>query len=218
MNREMLQLAASLTHVFAHAFSFICTFYSEAVFRAVDGCNLLSIPYHLAFFAFHVCTSRPDNRVIGATTYIVCPILVNRYLYIKLSVIRYINYTVEKLIHNSNLFEEYKNQRFLYRLSDTILMKCCDMKGFLSYLILWNLGKKSMNGSELARELEKRRGTKPSPGTIYPALKELTEKGLIVADKGKAYSLTKKGKEELKSACSFFCNAFYDMKDMFKCC
>jgi len=75
-----------------------------------------------------------------------------------------------------------------------------------------------MNGSELANELEKRRGSRPSPGTIYPALKELTEKGLISADKDKVYSLTKKGKDELKSACNFFCNAFYDMKDMFHCC
>jgi len=92
------------------------------------------------------------------------------------------------------------------------------MKGFLSYLILWNLRKKSMNGAELAKELEKRRGTKPSPGTIYPALKELKNNGLIFANKNKVYSLTKKGKEELNSACSSFCNTFYDIKDMFKCC
>ncbi len=97
-------------------------------------------------------------------------------------------------------------------------MKCCDMKGFLSYLILWNLGKKSMNGAELAKELEKRRGTKPSPGTLYPALKELKEKGLITTDRSKIYSLTTNGKKELHSACTFFCNTFYDMKDMFNCC
>jgi len=99
-----------------------------------------------------------------------------------------------------------------------MLMKCCGMKGFLSYLILWNLSKRSMNGAELSKELEKRKGTKPSPGTIYPALKELKEKRLITADKDKIYSLTKKGEKELKSACSFFCNVFYDMKEMFSCC
>lgn len=97
-------------------------------------------------------------------------------------------------------------------------MECCDMKGFLSYLILWILSKKSMNGSGIAKELKKRRGTKPSPGTIYPALKELKEKGLITADKDKTYSLTKKGKKELKSACDFFCKTFYDMKEMSQCC
>lgn len=97
-------------------------------------------------------------------------------------------------------------------------MKCCEMKGFLSYLILWNLGKRSMTGAELASELEKRKGSRPSPGTIYPALKELKAQGLIAADGGKAYSLTKKGKGELKAACGFFCGIFYDMNDMLRFC
>ena len=92
------------------------------------------------------------------------------------------------------------------------------MRGYLTYLILWNLKKEKMNGSELAKELEKRKGSKPNPGTIYPALKELKEKGLIKADKNKTYSLTKKGEKEIESACSFFCQIFYDMKDMKKCC
>ena len=92
------------------------------------------------------------------------------------------------------------------------------MKGFLSYLIIWNLKKKKMSGTELAEELGKRRGSKPSPGTIYPALKELKEKGLISADENKVYSLTKKGEKELVCACSAFSKIFYDMKDMMKCC
>lgn len=92
------------------------------------------------------------------------------------------------------------------------------MKGFLSFLILWILSKESMNGVDIAKELEKRRSTKPSPGTLYPALKELKEKGLISADKTKKYSLTKKGEKELKSACNFFCKTFYDMKEMMGCC
>ncbi len=98
-------------------------------------------------------------------------------------------------------------------------MKYCDMKGYLSYLILWILrNKKGLNGTEIAEELEKRKGTKPNPGTIYPALKELMKNGLIIADKNKAYSLTKKGERELNSACNFFCKTFYDMKEMFNCC
>ena len=91
------------------------------------------------------------------------------------------------------------------------------MKGYLSYLILWNLNKKSMSGAEITEELKKRRGSKPSPGTVYPALKELKDKGLITADKSKTYSLTSKGEKELKSACKVFCNMFYDIKDMFHC-
>lgn len=97
-------------------------------------------------------------------------------------------------------------------------MECCNMRGYLTYLILWNLNKSKMNGAEIAKELEKRKGSKPNPGTIYPALKELKGKGLIKADKNKTYSLTKKGEREIQSACAFFCQIFYDMKDMKKCC
>jgi len=97
-------------------------------------------------------------------------------------------------------------------------MECCGMKGFLSYLILWIVSKGGKNGAEIARELEKRRGEKPSPGTIYPALKELKERGLLSVDNNKKYSLTKKGEKELKSACSLFCQMFYDIKDMSSCC
>jgi len=92
------------------------------------------------------------------------------------------------------------------------------MKGYLTYLILWILGKNSMKGAEIGRELEKRRGTKPSPGTIYPALKELRNKGLIDVDDNKNYSLTPKGKKELKSACKTFCKIFYDMDEMLDRC
>jgi len=97
-------------------------------------------------------------------------------------------------------------------------MECCDMKGYLSYMVLWIVGKEPKTGAEIARELEKRRGSKPSPGTIYPALKELKDKGLLSSDKNKKYSLTKKGDKELKKACSFFCRMFYDMKEMNSCC
>lgn len=97
-------------------------------------------------------------------------------------------------------------------------MDCCCMKGFLSYLILWTLAKKSMTGAEIAGELKTRRGTKPSPGTIYPALKELKDGGYISTDKNKKYSLTKAGEAKLKTACKQFCQTFYDMRDMFDCC
>lgn len=92
------------------------------------------------------------------------------------------------------------------------------MKGFLSYLILWVLSKKAMTGAEISAELEKRKGTKPSPGTIYPALKDMREKGLVEADDNKAYSLTIKGRKELQAACKCFCTIFYDVEEMFSCC
>ena len=97
-------------------------------------------------------------------------------------------------------------------------MECCNMKGYLSYLILWILCQKNLNGAEISRELEQRRGTKPSPGTIYPALKTLKNVGLIKVDDQKIYSLTDQGQNELKSACKFFCQIFYDMKEMSEFC
>ena len=95
-------------------------------------------------------------------------------------------------------------------------MRHCDMKGFLSFLILWEVSKKPLNGIQLSKALEKRRGHKPSPGTIYPALKELKEAKLILADKNKTYSLTEKGKLELHHSCKSFCCIFYDTNEIKK--
>jgi len=91
---------------------------------------------------------------------------------------------------------------------------CCDMRGMLSFLILFMLSKKSMHGKELADELEKRKGDRPSPGTIYPALKTLKEEGLILEEKtGKiiTYQLTSQGKKVLSIAKERFCKAFMDV-------
>ena len=88
---------------------------------------------------------------------------------------------------------------------------CCDMRGMLSFLILFMLSKKNMHGREIADEIEKRKGSKPSPGTIYPALKSLKESGFIKEHKkGKliAYSLTPEGKKTLKFSKEIFCKTF----------
>ncbi len=89
--------------------------------------------------------------------------------------------------------------------------KCCDMRGMLSFYILWLLSKKAMNGQELSEELGKRRGTKPTPGTLYPALKELRTKGLLDMEReGRKtiYTLSEKGAAGLEKACKYFCSAF----------
>lgn len=89
--------------------------------------------------------------------------------------------------------------------------ECCDMRGMLSFLILWLLSKKPMYGQELAKEISKRRGTKPNPGTIYPALRELKKRGLIELKKeGRTtnYYITKKGRKGIQTACEYFCKAF----------
>lgn len=91
---------------------------------------------------------------------------------------------------------------------------CCDMRGMLSFLILFLLSKKEMHGQEIADELEKRKESRPSPGTIYPALKSLKSSGLISEKKeGKniKYSLTSDGKNVLKNAKEKFTRAFRDI-------
>ncbi|MFH1364188.1 MAG: PadR family transcriptional regulator [Candidatus Aenigmatarchaeota archaeon] len=87
----------------------------------------------------------------------------------------------------------------------------CDMRGMLSFLILFMLSKKPMHGQEIAKEIEKRKGEKPSPGTIYPALKNMREAGLIKETKeGKniTYELTERGKKDLNVAKAHFCKVF----------
>lgn len=88
------------------------------------------------------------------------------------------------------------------------------MRGMLSFLILFLLSKKSMHGQEIAEEIGKRKGSKPSPGTIYPALKMLKESKLIREKKvGKtiAYQLTKDGEKTLVIAKRKFCMIFTDV-------
>ncbi len=96
---------------------------------------------------------------------------------------------------------------------------CCDMRGMLSFYILWLLSKRSMNGQEISEELRKRRGTKPTAGTIYPALKELRIKGLVEMErKGRTttYSLSVEGRNGLEKACEYFCSAFGEIFKEYK--
>ena len=99
------------------------------------------------------------------------------------------------------------------------MRECCDMRGFLSFIVLRLMSKKNMSGEDLREELRKRRGSKPSPGTVYPVLKVLSKNGFIEEiphnRKVKKYRLTNKGKQELKRATIKFCSIFYDMKDEF---
>ncbi|MGV8142374.1 MAG: PadR family transcriptional regulator [Candidatus Pacearchaeota archaeon] len=90
----------------------------------------------------------------------------------------------------------------------------CDMRGFLSFLILFIISKKTMCGQEISEELERRKGCKPSPGTIYPALKQLKENNLIKEKKdGKtiSYTLTQEGKKVLEDSKMQFCRTFKDI-------
>ena len=91
---------------------------------------------------------------------------------------------------------------------------CCDMRGFLSFQILWLLSREDMCGEGLAKEIEKRRGEKPKAGTIYPALRELRSNGLITGrEDGKmvVYSLTARGKSAVRTAKARFVRSFGDI-------
>ncbi|MDW0257287.1 MAG: PadR family transcriptional regulator [Nitrososphaeraceae archaeon] len=89
--------------------------------------------------------------------------------------------------------------------------ECCDMRGLLGFLILFLLSKKPMHGQEIANELAKRRGEKPSPGTIYPALRSLKDLGFLYEEKeGKilTYALTPKGDQAFEIAKTRFTRTF----------
>ena len=93
------------------------------------------------------------------------------------------------------------------------------MRGYLSFSILFLLGRKEMYGSEIAAELARRRFDRPNPGTIYPALKDLQANGLIRrAGKGakKFYRLTREGRTGLREAARFFVQAYGDVVDDFR--
>ena len=88
---------------------------------------------------------------------------------------------------------------------------CCDMRGMLSFMLLWLLCKRPMYGQELAEEIAKRRGEKPNPGTIYPALKHLEKRGLIqMRSEGRktVYELTAQGQTGVAKASVYFCRVF----------
>jgi DNA-binding PadR family transcriptional regulator len=85
------------------------------------------------------------------------------------------------------------------------------MRGLLSFTILWLLTKRGMYGGEIGEELHKLRGSKPNPGTLYPALKSLTEAGLVFSveqGRKKVYELTPQGKEGIESAVEVFYNMY----------
>ena len=89
----------------------------------------------------------------------------------------------------------------------------CDMRGMLGFLILFLLYERMpMHGQEIADELAKRRGDRPSPGTIYPALKGLKDAGYLHEEEkiGKAisYTLTPSGMKAFHVARRRFTKTF----------
>ena len=71
-----------------------------------------------------------------------------------------------------------------------------------------------MTGVEIALELKKRKGKKPSPGTIYPLLKHMKEVNILSIDEHKSYTLTEEGKKTLVVHLEVFIKTFYDIDEM----
>ena len=70
-----------------------------------------------------------------------------------------------------------------------------------------------MHGQEIADEITRRKGEKPSPGTIYPALRNLREMGFISSEDEKegktiTYTLTERGKNALRISKRRFIRTF----------
>lgn len=89
-----------------------------------------------------------------------------------------------------------------------------DMRGMLQFLILWELRNGPLHGREIARRIGERRGDPPNPGTLYPALQDLTGDGLLDRrEEGRriAYDLTQLGRRELECAANYFRAAFGDI-------
>ena len=86
------------------------------------------------------------------------------------------------------------------------------MKGFLEFLMLLMISKNNVSGQDIRMDIERRKGFKPSPGTIYPVLKELQRKNFIKeiksGGKEKKYSITPKGKIELEKSKKIFVSLF----------
>ncbi|MFB6075937.1 MAG: PadR family transcriptional regulator [Candidatus Aenigmatarchaeota archaeon] len=77
------------------------------------------------------------------------------------------------------------------------------MKGILKILVMKALHDNSnINGAELSRLIEKKTERKPSPGTLYPLLKNLKEENLInerCNGKENIYELTENGNKTLEN-------------------
>ncbi len=105
---------------------------------------------------------------------------------------------------------------------------CCDMRGYLSFQILWLLSKnpEGLHGQQIAKDLERRRGFMLSPGTLYPALKHLQTPRKDPTDPDKElpplvesekqgriviYRLVDGAQAEVDKACRYFYHVFSDI-------
>ncbi len=78
-----------------------------------------------------------------------------------------------------------------------------DLRGLLSFWLLWEVRRGPKTGAEISERLAWRRGSPVSPGTLYPALAALEKEGAVAkAMKGRdsEYRITARGRSELECA------------------
>ena len=91
-----------------------------------------------------------------------------------------------------------------------------EFKGLLSFLILHELSKEKLYGELLAKHIGARKGEMLTPGTIYPALKNLRKHKLVSFSRDgrkKIYALTAAGKVELKMLYRIFGRYFAGLRE-----
>jgi len=73
-------------------------------------------------------------------------------------------------------------------------------RGWLRPWVLSILSRSPKNGAEIIDDIEKMSfgGWRPSPGSVYPLLDELSQDGLIQKTQDGKYELTEKGKQEVE--------------------
>jgi DNA-binding PadR family transcriptional regulator len=73
-------------------------------------------------------------------------------------------------------------------------------RGWLRPWVLSLLSREPKNGAEIIDEIERMTfgGWRPSPGSVYPLLDEMTQEGFIQKKVDGRYELTEKGKQELE--------------------
>ena len=79
------------------------------------------------------------------------------------------------------------------------------MRGQLKTLILSAINTNSMSGSQIINHIQTKYNWKPSPGSIYPKLEQIEKENLATIKqekKSKIYTITTKGKQELKKLSS----------------
>lgn len=94
-----------------------------------------------------------------------------------------------------------------------------ELKGFLTFMILHELVQKKSTGEDLAKRIGARRGSMLTPGTIYPAMKNLKKKGLVKMEqfgRRKVYQLTPNGKSQARLFYDLFAKYFAGLKTKLK--